>query len=243
MGVVKVGYSVMGDLKGVQVLQGEGVSAVGGALLWLSLELLPLDRNVTLMYIADVLVPYQTNHTLLVNSSLKFFSIEANPASVNVSMWSPCQHVVPMCIMWLPSYHMVPLPTTWSPCLSHGPLAYHMVPMPITWSPCLSHGPHAYHMVPKSIAWSPCLSHGPMPISLQSNLSEYSGKMYLQTNEGCMTVMVDKVTDNKIAILFVCIISLASLCCLPCLWVLIHTRVTSTHKVAPAVLTQLVSGA
>ena len=134
MGVIKAGYSVMGDLKGVQVLQGEGVSAVGRALLWLSLELLPLDRNVTLMYIADVLVPYQTNHTLLVNSSLKFFSIEANPASVNVSMWSPY--------------------TTWSPCLSRSSHAYHMVPISVTWSPCLSHGPHAYHMVPMPVTWS-----------------------------------------------------------------------------------------
>ena len=78
MGVVRSGYNLTGDHSGIQMYQGEREGPMGGALLWLSLGLLPLDWNVTLTYLAEVQEPNQTRLIMIVNASLRFLSIEQN---------------------------------------------------------------------------------------------------------------------------------------------------------------------
>ena len=64
--------------------------------------------------------------------------------------------------------------------------------------------------------------------------------MYLQTNENCIHVTVVNVVDNNVAILFVCVISAAFLCCLPCC-ASCCIRMGTKQKVFPAIPTELVS--
>ena len=78
MGVVRWGYNLTRDHPDIQVFQGEGAGPMGGALLWLSLGLLPLGWNVTLSYLAEVQEPNQTGMIRIVNASLSFLSIEQN---------------------------------------------------------------------------------------------------------------------------------------------------------------------
>ena len=88
-GCVRWGYNLTKDHPGIQVFQGERVGKMGGALLWLSMELLPLDWNVTLTYLAEVQKPNQISLIITVNTSLRFLSIEQN-SYVRVEILKPC---------------------------------------------------------------------------------------------------------------------------------------------------------
>ena len=79
-------------------------------------------------------------------------------------------------------------------------------------------------------------------IILQTN---WSGKEYLQSSQGCLDVGLDVVSVYKIAVVCVCVISVAILCCLPscgCLCALRHVGLRAKQRIVPAVLTQLVGG-